>query len=795
MATLQSEHGIVAAEDLLDLSREELTEVVTRVGVPAGTPGADDAQRAQVFAAGLLGQAQQAFPTALAARAVAAAPAGAVGGEPVRAALATVLSRAGRGELREQAGFDLATTHLDTFLAEHGDALLDGVDDVLRDLVVPELKRAQRLHRVSTGPAAMQWLIAQPYRSAFDIAQQSQQTFLAAGASELDSAEAMMIHSRAQTIATTALATFIHLVDARHDAGIAALVGGKDKLAGGIGKASGAAGIDDVVAKHLPTWRELFGDVDWCSCSSCRSIYSPAAYLVDLLNFLDVASPNSAGQRPLDVLLARRPDLAQLPLTCENTNTATPYVDLVNEVLESLAGSLDTTAIPAYDIADATAPELAAAPQHTDWSAYVTPPALARPRPDRAAYPHSLPFDAALSAAREFLVHLGAPRSALLGTFATGTPVHALAAERLGLAPATFELITGVTLTGGPAGPVPLDERYGWTVLPPGTLTTGAMGRPVWALKQKLNAAGAALALGADPSAETYDPAVGSAVTAYQSGQGLPVTGAADAATWAALTGSGPALSESLLPHLPTLLERAGLGYDELIALLRTRFLNPAQHVFETVHRLGLPGADLIAYVTGGLVAPSAAMLAALGTAGVTEPDFVDWAQQHLTGDAWQRVRRTILADRPAGGPVGGLDAVVIRHWADDEAQLDEAEWLRLDRLIRLWRATGWQIGDLDLALSALGATELTADVVTDLGRIAELVAGLDLGVAQVVVLWADLDPSLPGSLYHQRFRNRALLRADPVFDPDWRGAVLAGAVLGEHLPTLQAGLRPAAPT
>ena len=208
------------------------------------------------------------------------------------------------------------------------------------------------------------------------------------------------------------------------------------------------------------------------------------------------------------------------------------------------------------------------------------------------------------------------------------------------------------------------------------------------------------------------------------------------------------------------------------------------------MHRLGLPGADLIAYVTGGLVAPSAAMLAALGTAGVTEPDFVDWAQQHLTGDAWQRVRRTILADRPAGGPVGGLDAVVIRHWADDEAQLDEAEWLRLDRLIRLWRATGWQIGDLDLALSALGATELTADVVTDLGRIAELVAGLDLGVAQVVVLWADLDPSRPGSLYHQRFRNRALLRADPVFDPDWRGAVLAGAVLGEHLPTLQAGLR-----
>ncbi|MCX5314711.1 neuraminidase-like domain-containing protein [Streptomyces sp. NBC_00154] len=781
MAALQTEHGITATEELLEVSLEELTALVARVGVPAGVPG-EDGQSAEVYAAGLLGQVHQAFPTASVARSVAAAPVESFGGEPVRAAVATVLTRVGGGELRERTGFDLGATHLDSFLAEHGHELLDGVFDELRDRVVVELKRVQRLYRVSTGPAAMEWLLAQPYRSAFDIAQLPRQTFLDVSASGLDSAEAMMIHSRSQAIANSMLATYIHLIDGRYSAGIPALNGGKDRIVE-------VADIDEEVAKYLPTWPDLFGDVNWCACNHCRSIYSPAAYLVDLLHFLDCAKPNGDGQRPLDVLLSRRPDLAQLPLTCENTNTAIPYVDLVTEVLESLVGTLDTTEIPAYDVGDATAAELAAVPQYTDWSSYVTPPAPARPRPDRAAYPHSLPFDAALSAARDYLAHLGVPRAALLETFAAGAPVHALAAERLGLTPAAFELITGVDLAGDLADPVSLDERFGWTVLPPAPLAVGMSGWPVRAVKQKLNAAGAALLLGPDPAAEAYDAALESQAATFQTAQGLPSTGKVDTATWNALLGSGPALAGLLLPHLPTLLDRAGLGYDELIALLETRFLNPARDVFDTVHQLGLPAADLFAYVTGGLAAPSAALLDALSEAGVGEADFTSWAQTNLTGEAWQRVRRTVLTDGPEERGCG-LDAVVIRHWADDDRWLAETEWLRLDRLIRLWRATGWSIDDLDLTLDALGATELTAEVVTSIAQIAELAGQLDLTVAQVVALWADLDPTRPGSLYHQRFRNRALLRIDPVFDPDWRGTVLAGAHIGDHLPALQAAMR-----
>ena len=41
----------------------------------------------------------------------------------------------------------------------------------------------------------------------------------------------------------------------------------------------------DVIA--YPTLEGLFGSMDFCACDHCRSILSPAAYLVDLLHFID----------------------------------------------------------------------------------------------------------------------------------------------------------------------------------------------------------------------------------------------------------------------------------------------------------------------------------------------------------------------------------------------------------------------------------------------------------------------------------------------------------------------------
>ncbi|MET0236550.1 MAG: hemopexin repeat-containing protein [Kibdelosporangium sp.] len=80
-----------------------------------------------------------------------------------------------------------------------------------------------------------------------------------------------------------------------------------------------------------PGYQELFGELD-VRADDGRSVCSPAAYLVDLLALLDANFDKYS-------LLERRPDLIQIPLDAANTFTETPYLDIVNEVLERLAGN------------------------------------------------------------------------------------------------------------------------------------------------------------------------------------------------------------------------------------------------------------------------------------------------------------------------------------------------------------------------------------------------------------------------------------------------------------------------
>lgn len=82
----------------------------------------------------------------------------------------------------------------------------------------------------------------------------------------------------------------------------------------------------------FPNWDNLFKTGDLCDCDPCRSVLSPAAYLADLLVFLrDRGAGNTTVK---DVLFGRRADLGYLELNCENAHTPMPYIDAVCEVLE-----------------------------------------------------------------------------------------------------------------------------------------------------------------------------------------------------------------------------------------------------------------------------------------------------------------------------------------------------------------------------------------------------------------------------------------------------------------------------
>src|SRR5436190_20486306 len=85
----------------------------------------------------------------------------------------------------------------------------------------------------------------------------------------------------------------------------------------------------------MPNWTTLFASPSDCECKDCNSVFSPASYLVDIMQYLDnCPSNNSNGDSVLQVLLKRRPDIGNLVLTCQNTNTEIPYIDLVNEIME-----------------------------------------------------------------------------------------------------------------------------------------------------------------------------------------------------------------------------------------------------------------------------------------------------------------------------------------------------------------------------------------------------------------------------------------------------------------------------
>ncbi|WP_285584997.1 hemopexin repeat-containing protein [Herbidospora sp. NBRC 101105] len=85
----------------------------------------------------------------------------------------------------------------------------------------------------------------------------------------------------------------------------------------------------------IPSYERLFGELDLRTGDEARSVYSPAAYLTDLLTFLQ---ETFHGDSDVGSLLRRRPGIGEIPLDEENTTTTVPYLDIVNEVLEALVG-------------------------------------------------------------------------------------------------------------------------------------------------------------------------------------------------------------------------------------------------------------------------------------------------------------------------------------------------------------------------------------------------------------------------------------------------------------------------
>jgi|GEM_PF-2799820 len=305
-----------------------------------------------------------------------------------------------------------------------------------------DLMRVQRAMRMAPAAAAAATLMTTPYDAAFRVHEAGEGNFIAdavnAGMNEL---QARQTFGRAEAGYAYLMARFMEY---RFD-----LDKASPDAVGGAWKST------DLIAEinNDPSLATLFGSLDSCACNWCESVHGPAAYFTDLLRWLRQrrARPGSDFADALSVLVARRPDLTDLLLNCDNTDTPMPYIDLTNEILEEAVAAAGNARQTTW-----RSDELMAEPEHVNEAAYT---ALAS-----AQHAMGLPFDLPHTEATTYLTHLRLSRSEVMEGLRTSPAIPSdfeIAAAYFGLSQTQADII----VTAAPA-----QQSAFWSFASPGEL-------------------------------------------------------------------------------------------------------------------------------------------------------------------------------------------------------------------------------------------------------------------------------------------------------------------------------------
>jgi peptidoglycan hydrolase-like protein with peptidoglycan-binding domain len=698
--------------------------LVAGVAVPAQIPGANAAEQRANYAGLLAAQVRLAFPTVVVADLVRQGKLQLRGGDAIATAVHDFLTA-------NQGKFEIGIEPVEAYLARTG---LGGTAPP----VVTELKRLQRVYQLTPDDQSMAVLLQHQLDSAFAITRYDRAGFLRSFGGALGgSGVAGDIHARAQQIHGAVLNIVSHYLTSR----IAPQLGGRGDAP--ILKPQPQPPTNPsypIVA--YPTLEGLFGPLDYCSCDDCRSILSPAAYLVDLLHYIDIPSPTPGHQNPQDVLFQRRPDLQYLPLTCENTNTALPYIDIVNETLEYFVShNLSLAGFQGYSTDDTvTSATLLATPQNVDDAAYA--------KLQSAFFPPPLPFQRPLALLRLHLQTIGVPlpdaMTALRADDAieranpTGYGWRDILMEQLGLSREEYRLFTDSTIG--------LNGLYGY---------------------------------------ETETAAAALATLQTQSLQDLS--------------------------------RRVGVSYDDLVALLQTRFINPSSILIPRLERLNMPFTTLQKLKNSDpTVTP--AIFKGLLPAGIDarayggqNPGDLDAIVAWVTNQTnYDRLMAIIAYTNPANvQDFSSASELQLRYTNPDPTanKLRGADFLRLLRFIRLWQKLALSIGEIDDIIAALyPAADLPTGASDDadfqrldqgflallprIGFLYQVTGHLGLStdtLGSLLACWAPIGTTGSDSLYAQMFLTPSLLQQDPAFAIDPYGDFLQdpNATLAAHEPAL----------
>jgi hypothetical protein len=824
---LQSSYTLAQFRDLTQLNSTQLTQLISsqNIQIPPGTPGGT----AGDYAAAMMSLLVAAYPT-----------------DFVRIGLKKSnddLNQKVATFLVNSPDFDFATTNVDVYLSANFTAALKGVEKDQIEAVTNRIKAVQRVFRVNSDPVVIETLIAQGLDSARKIASIPQALFMREYANALGGqSTALLVYNGARQIAGMVSSLYRRIQETVQQAN-PTLVGNANTQA------------TEIIKQYIPNWQTLFGSLSYCQCDECGAMDGPAAYFVDLLQFLqygttddpnlNASGANASGYTPLDVLIGyqnnpnnfnfsnspptlnpppnsappagRRPDLAYLKLTCANSDTPLPYVDLVNEILESYvyyvgtgvsaeasplassgSTSLTLTATAAttfpnsgsitqinsqplspsvpYTLqpdnltlslqsplpaatplstaltitvsgladtsnntpSDATPDELSVNPEYTIQTVYSVPLVS-------AIYPFNLPYDRFLDTARIYLNFLGSSRYQLLQDFGIFTAqqdqLAMMAAEFLNMSQHEYELITEASFQSN----TPAPSQYVYS------------------------------------SAGNYSfyGYLGSSVTQPNS------TGAVQTLPW-----------NQWLIQVPEFLKRTGLAYIDLVSLLETQYLNPGQNILlqfqdgtcnVNTAQIVVPATTTVT-IGGSTTAGDTVQLILTSSAIAGSP--LTFSYIVAASDTLESIAANFNAQINSNAPLSaaGISASLatatgVITISAPSALNPSPAWTKsitpskpsatatevvtivatdffseIPAFLRLWKRLGWQMPELDKAITAMNTGGINRSFVLAAAQLKQLQGTLKLPVNQLVSLWASIDIDGRDSLYVQLFQNKTVI-------------------------------------
>ena len=587
------------------------------------------------------------------------------------------------------------------FTEENRVELMEGVDET--DL--EGVKVLKRMYQITPDDDTLKVCLDLGFQSAQDIISYEEEEFLRYFADRFKRPEiARLLYHRSRQITDVTYNFFGEVKSATNSLGISTVSPSVEKQ----------KEVSNNLIKQFPNLESLFGALDYCECEHCKSVLSPAAYLVDLLQFLDRddtvwtnfiehwnATHDAANQfdlkykKPYDELVERRPDIVHLELTCENTNTVLPYIDVVNEILEYYVAQDTLTANAVVNTLPGTQTEdLVAEPQNVLPEAYQ--------RLSEFKYPFDLPFDLWLETVRGFSEHFDLPLWQLLQ--------HFLKTDHLDVHP-------------DPSQTTPFAYReifieyLGLTPIEYDIFTSGDL--DIWF-------------------------------------------------EWYGYTDEVTALAQ--LSSAKQLSRRLGVSYKELTQLMQSHFLNPQLNNLTVLRKMELDVRDIFSFkeVDGYpqlSATERASFLDKLTAQGLDEA----WLNTSFDNGDFNGI--LVLFDTNTGC---NFDETLFRYVNTEPAT--PLDFMKLNYLARLQKKLGWSLEELDQALVSFtpkDALPITMDniqmvfqtILIYLSHLKWLNNELKLNRNEILSFWGDLNTKGEKSLYEQYFLNTVTLREYPVFD------------------------------